>query len=167
MSEHDELAANHDVLCRRIAALDRDISLALDREQRVVLQDRRSELVAQRDALGAQLALAGWRQDTHDTKPVDAQQMMDARLQTTETTLRGLDAKMDRLIDQVHDIDTRQKLLEAQVADMKSQIAEVRSQVVATRMLANPDIPRSFLLAGGIAVLLALVMLVIITWRVM
>lgn len=166
MSEQND--REYDLLCRRIAALDRDISLELDGEKRVLFEDRRAELVQQRDAIGAKLALSGWRQDGHDVVTTDTkQQMMDARIQTTETTLRGLDAKMDRLIDQVHDIDTRQRLLEVQVADLKAQVAEVRNQVVATRMLGDPDIPRTFLLAGGLAVLLALVMLVIITWRVM
>lgn len=167
MSERSDLAGNYDVLCRRIAALDRDISLEMDGEKRVVLEGRRAELVQQRDDIGARLALVGWRPGGHDMTTDATQQMMDARLQTTETTLRGLDAKMDRLIDQMHDIDTRQRLLEAQVADLKAQVAEVRSQVVATRMLGDPYIPRTLLMAGGLAVLLALVMLVIITWRVM
>lgn len=167
MSDRTELAANYDVLCSRIAALDRDINLEMDGERRVILAERRAELVAQRDGLGAQLALVGWRRDGQDSNTDVTQQMMDA-------SIRGIDAKMDRLIDQVHDIDTRQKLLEAQVGDLRTQItearaqiAEVRNQVVVTRALTDPDIPRVWLLAGGLSVLLALVMLVIITWRVM
>lgn len=166
MSDQNELATNYDVLCKRIAALDRDITLELDRERRTVLEERRAELAEQRDGIGAQLALSSWRTDGQDSTVV-TQQMMDA-------SLRGLDAKMDRLIDQVHDIDTRQKLLEAQVGDLRTQIgearaqiAEVRNQVIVTRSLTDPDISRVWLLAGGLSVLLALVMLVIITWRVM
>ena len=75
---------------------------------------------------------------------------------------------MDKLIDQVHDIDTRQRVLEQQVSELKKQIDDVRSQVVLVRTWNDStDLPRTWLLAGGMAVLLALVMLIVITYRVM
>lgn len=165
MSERDELSARYEFLCKRINALNTDISLELDRERRVTLDARRTELSKERDDLGAQLALASW--ESSDTTDV-TQQMMDARLSMTENTLRGLDTKMDKLIDQVHDIDIRQRVLEQQVSELKKQIDDVRSQVVLVRTWNDdPDLPRTWLLAGGLAVLLALMMLILITWRVM
>ncbi len=165
MSERDELSARYEFLCKRINALNTDISLELDRERRVTLDARRTELSKERDDLGAQLALASW--ESSDTTDV-TQQMMDARLSMTENTLRGLDTKMDKLIDQVHDIDTRQRVLEQQVSELKKQIDDVRNQVVLVRTWNDStDLPRTWLLAGGMAVLLALVMLILITWRVM
>ncbi len=166
MSERDDLSANYDLLCRRISALDKDISLELDGEKRVTLAERRADLAKQRDVIGGQLALASWQQP--DETRSDAQQMMDARLSMTENTLRGLDTKMDKLIDQVHDIDTRQRVLEQQVNELKKQIDDVRNQVVLVRTWNDdPDLPRTWLLAGGLAVLLALMLLALITWRVM
>lgn len=138
----------------------------MDRERRVTLDERRTELAKERDEIGAQLALASWevKENTTDV----TQQMMDARILMTETTLRGLDAKMDKLIDQVHDIDTRQRVLEQQVSELKKQIDDVRNQVVLVRTWNDgADLPRPWLLAGGMAVLLALVMLIVITYRVM
>lgn len=166
MSERDELSARYEVLCKRINALNTDIGIEMDRERRVTLDERRTELAKERDDIGAQLALASWevKESTTDV----TQQMMDARILMTETTLRGLDTKMDKLIDQVHDIDTRQRVLEQQVSELKKQIDDVRNQVVLVRTWSDsPDLPRTWLLAGGMAVLLALVMLILITWRVM
>lgn len=164
MSERDELSSRYEILCKRISALNADISLELDRERRVTLDERRTELEKERDDLGARLALASRAGTTTDV----TQQMMDARLLMTENTLRGLDAKMDKLIDQVHDIDTRQRVLEQQVSELKKQIDDVRNQVVLVRTWnENTDLPRTWLLAGGMSVLLALVMLILITWRVM
>lgn len=166
MSERDELSARYEVLCKRINALNTDISLEMDRERRVTLDERRTELAKERDTIGAQLALASWEVKANTTDVT--QQMMDARILTTETTLRGLDTKMDKLIDQVHDIDTRQRVLEQQVSELKKQIDDVRNQVVLVRTWNDdPDLPRTWLLAGGMAVLLALVMLIVITYRVM
>lgn len=165
MSERNELLARYEILCKRINALNTDIALELDRERRVTLDERRTELSKERDDIGAQLALVSW--ESSDTTDV-TQQMMDARLSMTENTLRGLDTKMDKLIDQVHDIDIRQRVLEQQVSELKKQIDDVRSQVVLVRTWNDdPDLPRTWLLAGGLAVLLALMMLVLITWRVM
>ena len=167
MSDRNDLSTNYDLLCRRISALDKDISLALDGETRVTLEERRSDLAKQRDAIGAQLALVSWQKpDGNDV--TGTQQMMDARILMTETTLRGLDTKMDKLIDQVHDIDTRQRVLEQQVSELKKQIDDVRNQVVLVRTWNDStDLPRTWLLVGGTAVLLALVMLIVITYRVM
>lgn len=166
MSERDELSARYELLSRRINALNTDIGLELDRERRVTLDERRSELEKERDAIGARLSLASWegKESTTDV----TQQMMDARLLMTENTLRGLDTKMDKLIDQVHDIDTRQRVLEQQVSELKKQIDDVRNQVVLVRTWnETPDLPRIWLLAGGLSVLLALVMLIVITYRVL
>jgi chromosome segregation ATPase len=166
VSERDELSARYEILCRRINALNTDISLEMDRERRVTLDERRTELTKERDDIGAQLALASW--EVKESPTDVTQQMMDARILMTETTLRGLDTKMDKLIDQVHDIDTRQRVLEQQVSELKKQIDDVRNQVVLVRTWnEDPDLPRSWLMAGGMAVLLALVMLILITWRVM
>ncbi len=166
MSERDELSSRYELLCRRINALNTDIGLELDRERRVTLDERRSELEKERDDLGSQLALASWEGAEHTTGVT--QQMMDARILMTENTLRGLDTKMDKLIDQVHDIDTRQRVLEQQVSELKKQIDDVRNQVVLVRTWNDsPDLPHIWLLAGGMAVLLALAMLILITWRVM
>ena len=167
MSERDELSARYEVLCKRINALNTDISLEIDRERRVTLDERRTELEKERDAIGAQLALASWQGKTDQATDV-TQQMMDARILMTENTLRGLDTKMDKLIDQVHDIDTRQRVLEQQVSELKKQIDDVRNQVVLVRTWNDStDLPRTWLLVGGTAVLLALVMLIVITYRVM
>jgi chromosome segregation ATPase len=167
VSERDELSARYEVLCRRINALNTDIGLELDRERRVTLDERRSELEKERDAIGARLALASWEGKTDPVTDV-TQPMMDVRLSMTENTLRGLDVKMDKLIDQVHDIDTRQRMLEQQVSELKKQIDDVRNQVVLVRTWnETSDLPRVWLLAGGMAVLLALVMLIVITYRVM
>ena len=166
MSERDELSARYEVLCKRINALNTDISLEIDRERRVTLDERRTELEKERDAIGAQLALASWEVKANTTDVT--QQMMDARILMTENTLRGLDTKMDKLIDQVHDIDTRQRVLEQQVSELKKQIDDVRNQVVLVRTWNDStDLPRTWLLAGGLSVLLALVMLIVITYRVM
>ena len=166
MSERDELSTRYEILCKRIKALNTDISLEMDRERRVTLDERRTELATERDTIGAQLALASWEVKANTTDVT--QQMMDARILMTETTLRGLDTKMDKLIDQVHDIDTRQRVLEQQVSELKKQIDDVRNQVVLVRTWNDSaDLPRTWLLAGGMAVLLALVMLIIITYRVM
>jgi chromosome segregation ATPase len=166
VSERDELSARYEVLCKRINALNTDISLEMDRERRVTLDERRTELAKERDDIGAQLALASWEGKEQSTDVT--QQMMDARILMTENTLRGLDTKMDKLIDQVHDIDTRQRVLEQQVSDLKKQIDDVRNQVVLARTWNDStDLPRTWLLAGGMAVLLALVMLIVITYRVM
>ena len=166
VSERDELLARYEILCKRINALNIDISLEMDRERRVTLDERRTELTKERDDLGSQLALVTWEGAEHTTDVT--QQMMDARLLMTENTLRGLDTKMDKLIDQVHDIDTRQRVLEQQVFELKKQLDDVRNQVVLVRTWNDSaDLPRTWLLAGGMAVLLALVMLIIITYRVM
>lgn len=168
MSEHDELSDKYQVLCRRIKALDTDLLRELDSEKQVILEERRADVAKQRDAIGAQLALSGWqRADGQETMTDATQQMMDVRLGSTENTLRGLDNKMDRLIDQVHAIDTRQQLLEDRVADLKKQVDDVRNQVILVRTWNETQLPRTWLLAGGISVLLALVMLILITWRVM
>jgi chromosome segregation ATPase len=165
VSERDELSARYEILCRRINALNADIGLEMDSERRVTLDERRTDLAKQRDAIGALLALASW--DGQDATDV-TQQMMDARILTTESTLRGLDGKMDKLIDQVHDIDTRQRMLEMQVNDLKKQIDDVRSQVVLIRTWSDEsDLPRAWLLAGALAVVLTLLMLILITWKVM
>ena len=166
MSERNELLARYEILCKRINALNTDIALELDRERRVTLDERRTELTKERDDIGAQVALVSWESTDDHTTDV-TQQMMDARILMTENTLRGLDTKMDKLIDQVHDIDTHQRVLEQQVSELKKQIDDVRNQVVLVRTWNDStDLPRTWLLAGGMAVLLALVMLIVITYRV-
>lgn len=167
MSERNELLTRYEILCKRINALNTDIGLELDRERRVTLDERRTGLEKERDDIGARLALVSWESTDDHTTDV-TQQMIDARIQMTENTLRGLDTKMDKLIDQVHGIDIRQRVLEQQVSELKKQIDDVRSQVVLVRTWNDdPDLPRTWLLAGGFALLLALMMLVLITWRVM
>lgn len=53
-----EAQRKHEALSRRIKALDDDISRELDGEHRLVLDERRAELVRERDALYAQAAAA-------------------------------------------------------------------------------------------------------------
>lgn len=50
-NQYDELLARYDILTRRIAALDTDIGRELDSERRLVLKERRADLVAERDQI--------------------------------------------------------------------------------------------------------------------
>jgi len=51
-----ELQRRHDILTRRISALDTDIGRELDSERKLSLQDRRSDLAAEREQVSADIA---------------------------------------------------------------------------------------------------------------
>lgn len=165
MSERDELTANYDVLCKRIAALDKDAAIELDSERLATLKARRSDLVTQRDEIGARLALASWERSDHRAQ--NDTLIMDARIGSTENTLRTLDGKMDKLIDQVHDLDTRHRLLEAQVLAMQKQLDDLRGQMVLVRTMGETQIPRNWIMLAAVGLLAMLALLMLITYRVM
>lgn len=161
---------DYDLLTKRIAALDKDIGLELDGERRFTLDERRAELAKQR----ADLETVTEQQYRRYTNEGDAEQMMDARLLMTENTLRGLDAKMDKLIDQIHDMDTRHRLLEQQVGgikiqmdDLRIQVADVKNRVGAADSWGAPMIPREFIVMGALAMVVSILLLMLITWRVL
>lgn len=166
MAAHDEqLAAEnqqrYDTLTRRIAAVDVDLGRAKDAEERQILDERRRELAAEResvakDMVGVLLGVAA-------TEEIMS---ADFRIVNAETTLRSLDGKMDKLSDQVHDVDTRQRLLEAKVEQLGRDMHQLQSQIGAVRGVPI-NAPKSYLTAAVVLMLVMLVMMVIITWRVL
>lgn len=165
MAEENDYAS----LTRRIAAIDKDIRLELDSERRFVLDERRADLVRQRANLEPVA-----EQLYHRNADESVDQMMDARILMTESTLRGMDAKMDKIIDQIHDMDTRHRLLEQQVGGIKVQMDDLRAQVVdvkdrvgATSSWGDPTLPREFIVVGALAMVISILLLILITWRVL
>jgi len=55
-NQWSEMDQEYQVLTRHLAALDKDLGQALDSEQRLVKQERRDEMAAQRDATAVAMA---------------------------------------------------------------------------------------------------------------
>lgn len=88
----------------------------------------------------------------------------DNRIAGLEATLRTMDLKLDRMTDSMHDLDTRQRLLEAKVEQLSMTVSKMEASV-QTLSSVGPDYSRSWLLVSGAAILIVLVLLIFITSR--
>lgn len=66
-----ELQGRHEMLSKRIAALDTDLGRALDSEHKLTLKERRQELVAEREQVAAEMARAELRLSAEYKKPIN------------------------------------------------------------------------------------------------
>lgn len=165
--ERIELQNQYDTLTRRIAAIDRDLGHETDGERRLALQERRAELANERSTVANRMQ----EMDTQPARKTDGaiivagyDPMQDGRVSNVEATLRTMDQKLDRMTDTIHDLDTRQRLLEEKVVTLASTVQRLDATVQAIRGV-SPDYSRAWLLAGGVSIVIVLILLIFITWR--
>lgn len=65
LSTPAELQARYDTLTARIAALDREIGLEIDRERRMIAQTKRDELAHERESIAGDMMLLGVTPQQH------------------------------------------------------------------------------------------------------
>lgn len=168
--EYQELVGLYDTLTRRLGAIDTDIGRTTDSEARLVLQDRRSELAEERSQVAAQMAIMETRQPAQRTDGATVttvagyDPMQDGRVSNVESTLRTMDQKLDRMTDSLHDLDTRYRLLEVKVETLANTVNRLDATVQSMRGV-NPEYSRIWLIAGGMAIIIMLLLLIFITWR--
>lgn len=87
----------------------------------------------------------------------------DARM--SETALRSVDGKLERMNDIVNDIRAEQAAMKATQEAMKRELSELRVEVHALR--SGVGFPRAYIAASVVAMMVVFLMLVIVTWRVL
>lgn len=168
MSEHDdqerkELQARYERLTERIRAIDADLAQTLDKEREQVLRDRRDELATERQQIADALDGGGGAKSGLTRVMADSGNM-DGRFINVETTLRAMDQKLDRMSDGLHDLDTRQRLLEAKVEMLAGSVRQLEASMHTLRS-NGPDYTRTWLLATAVGIVVVLTLLIFITSR--
>lgn len=87
----------------------------------------------------------------------------DARM--SETALRSMDGKLERMGDIVNDIRAEQAAMKAEQAAMRRELSEMRTEIHALR--SGVAFPRAYVAASAAAMLLFFFLLVVVTWRVL
>lgn len=83
---------------------------------------------------------------------------------TDQQLLRAMNDKMDRLSEQVHDISTRQQLLEAEVKRIVSDVTQLRSEL-ADLHSGTFNLPKAYVSIFVVIMMVVLAALVSVTWR--
>lgn len=83
---------------------------------------------------------------------------MDTRFGSVEATLRTMDERLAKLVEQIHLLDTRQQRIEDRFALLERDFA---------RMTSSPSYNRTYLATTAVVLLVMLVLLVVITWRIL
>lgn len=138
------------------------------------LQDRRTEIEAALDGETSRTARA--RPDGSDGSDEDVA-MTEARVNNLEVTLRHMDERLSRIVDQIHQLDNRQQRSEDRLQRMEQDQASLRGQLERLHnvmgdvqeqmqhMAAPPWYSRAYLAAGAAVMAVMLLLLVVITWR--
>lgn len=141
------------------------------------LQDRRTEIEAALDCETSRTV----RDEPDGSNGSDEDvAMTEARVNNLEATLRHMDERLSRIVDQIHQLDNRQQRSEDRLQRMEHDQASVRGDVERMnsvlhqmqeqmRSLASPaGYSRVWLAGGALAmtvVIVLLVLLVLLTWR--
>lgn len=136
-----ELQARYDSLTAHIAAVDRDLTMELDAERRLVLADKRTELDNERQSVVDRMQTFPASRDFVEAKPIAAM----AR--------GGRTVDYDELTRMIYEIRT-------DVAIMKRQFEDHMKKCDTDTADFPPHI-LTFLAAGGVVVLLLLAFIVI------
>lgn len=130
------------------------------------LQDRRTKIEA---ALDGSDGVSG--SDGEDMA------MTEARVGNVEATLRHMDERLSRIVDQIHQLDNRQQRSEDRLQRMESEQVSVRTEVERVNtvlhqmqdqmrsLAAPPGYSRVYLAGGALAMTVMIVLLVLLTWR--
>lgn len=98
----------------------------------------------------------------------ETQEMAEAgdsgRIGGVEATLRIMDQKLDRMSDGLHDLDTRQRLLEAKVETLANTVRQL-DQALQTLRSPTIDYSRAWLIITVITIIVVLGMLMFISSR--
>lgn len=136
------------------------------------LQDRRTEIEAALESDASRQALNG-----SDGSDGEAMTMTEARVGNLEATLRHMDERLSRLVDQIHNLDNRQQRSEDRLQRMETDQASVRSDIERVNtvlhqmqeqmrsLAAPPGYSRVYLAGGALAMTVMIVLLVLLTWR--
>lgn len=89
--------------------------------------------------------------------------MTEARVNNVEATLRTMDDRLTRIVEQIHQLDVRTGRLEDAVNLLKDGQRATAEQM---RSLGQrPIYSRMYLAAGALAMTVVIVLLLIVTWR--
>lgn len=109
--------------------------------------------------------------ETDDVAVEDA--VTEARMTSVEATLRHMDDRLTRIVEQIHALDSRQQRSEDRLARMETDQAQIKADQAGlreqVRELAGPAAPagysRVWLAGGAAAMTVVIVLLLILTWR--
>lgn len=87
----------------------------------------------------------------------------DARM--SETALRSMDGKLERMSDIIGDIRAEQAAMKAEQTAMRRELSELRTEIHALR--SGVAFPRAYVAASAVAMLIFFFLLVLVTWRVL
>lgn len=83
----------------------------------------------------------------------------------SETALRSVDGKIERMTDIVNDIKAEQAAMKATQTAMQRELAELRTEVHLLR--SGVALPRAYISVSALAMVLFFLMLMVVTWRVL
>lgn len=94
----------------------------------------------------------------------------EARVSSVEQTLRHMDDRLSRIVDQIHGLDSRQGRLEDRIerieTEGKAHVDQLRQLQDQLRTLASPPgYSRTYLAIGAMVMAVMLLLLLVITWR--
>lgn len=100
----------------------------------------------------------------------DDDNMTEARVNNVEATLRLMDDRLTRIVEQIHQLDMRTGRLEDSVISLKDAHKTTSDQVRGlSEQLRNQDGPvgysRMYLAGGALAMTVVIFLLVMLTWR--
>jgi chromosome segregation ATPase len=161
-----------DVLAKQeIARLDERIVAA----QRLLLADgsiseaERSRFVLYINKLQARRAeIEAAQQEPAAVNGDEMLDMTEARVNNVEATLRLMDDRLTRIVEQIHQLDVRTGRLEDAVGLLKDGQKATTEQVrnLADTMNSHgPQYSRMYLVGGALVMTVILVLLLILTWR--
>lgn len=108
--------------------------------------------------------------DAAQGESLDDDDMTEARVNNVETTLRLMDDRLTRIVEQIHQLDVRTGRLEDSVISLKDAHKTTSDQVrELSEQLRDQDGPmgysRMYLAGGAMAMTVVIALLVVLTWR--
>lgn len=158
--KHEELRqhrANLAELRLQAARHGTDVPLALINQMRHEQQEieRIEQELAAEDDIETNMAAAA--------RPQVGDDMTEARLANNEQTLQRMDQKIDKMSDLMRTLDTRLTAVEVRFEEMKREMHEVRTEL--QQMRSGAGLPRHYVMATAVMMVLALALLMLLTWR--
>lgn len=96
-------------------------------------------------------------------RPQVGDDMTEARLANNEITLHRMDQKIDKMSDLMRTLDTRLTTVEVRFDEMRREMHEVRSEL--ERIRGGVGLPRLYVAASAIALVIMLALMILLTWR--
>lgn len=98
----------------------------------------------------------------------DGDDMTEARVNNVEATLRTMDDRLTKIVEQIHQLDVRTGRLEDNMAGLKDSQRATTEQVRSLSDAMSQQAPlysRMYLAGGALAMTFVIVLLLIVTWR--